>query len=264
MLKYTSLFALGVGVGALAMWILRPLPTSSSAEGSSPGAPDGISAPAEEPDESALSYEELLEENDELFDLVIELESVLLEIRDSREADRGEAPRSALRIPTRDQVVSQLVTGGFTQERAEFIQRRTGELHRENVEAMFSLEAYAQSPEGLLRRELGDDEYAQYLGATADIPAIVVGQVDDNSRAAVAGLLRGDRIVSYDGHRVFDIRELIALSLQGEPSESIVVEIVRYDAPLQLVIPRGPLGAGLSSEGRYAAPAFVPRHLIER
>ena len=52
----------------------------------------------------------------------------------------------------------------------------------------------------------------------------------------------GDEIVAYDGKRVFDVGELNALTLEGTPGESVVVDVRRDGQNVQLVMPRGPLG----------------------
>ena len=57
-----------------------------------------------------------------------------------------------------------------------------------------------------------------------------------------AGLQPGDEIVSYDGKRVFDMRELNAFTLEGRAGESVVVDVRRDGRTVQLVMPRGPIG----------------------
>jgi S1-C subfamily serine protease len=91
-----------------------------------------------------------------------------------------------------------------------------------------------------LRAKLGDAEYEQYLSATGsevDVPV----NVPINSTAAQAGLRPGDRIVSYDGSRVFHFGELTALT-EGSPSESVIVDVLRNGQIIQISVPRGPLG----------------------
>ena len=61
-------------------------------------------------------------------------------------------------------------------------------------------------------------------------------------RLKIAGLQPGDQIVSYDGARVFNYGDLNDQLLQGEPGESVIVDILRDGAPMQVVMPRGPIG----------------------
>jgi S1-C subfamily serine protease len=58
----------------------------------------------------------------------------------------------------------------------------------------------------------------------------------------------GDEIVRYDGTRVFNISDLNRQTMLGEPGESVVVDITRDGMPMQVVMPRGPIGV---STGRF-------------
>ncbi len=64
----------------------------------------------------------------------------------------------------------------------------------------------------------------------------------ESSPGQRAGLQRGDAIVRYDGQRVFTYGDLNAGQLQGMPGESVVIDILRDGMPMQLVMPRGPIG----------------------
>jgi S1-C subfamily serine protease len=93
-----------------------------------------------------------------------------------------------------------------------------------------------------LRTELGDADYERYLQAYGRPTAIPVRDVLASSPAERSGLKAGDEIVAYGGKRVFDVPELNALTLEGTPGESVVVEVRREGQNVQLVVPRGPLG----------------------
>jgi serine protease Do len=69
-----------------------------------------------------------------------------------------------------------------------------------------------------------------------------VGNVLASSPAESAGLRSGDEIVSYAGERVFDMRELNRLTLEGQRGESVLVEVLRDGQRQQLILPRGPVG----------------------
>lgn len=94
----------------------------------------------------------------------------------------------------------------------------------------------------MLRSELGDADFAQYLEAVGRPTEVWVGAVFSGSAAEQAGMLANDRIVSYDGHRVFGAMELTPLALEGDPGGPVIVDILRDGQPMQLVLPRGPLG----------------------
>jgi S1-C subfamily serine protease len=123
---------------------------------------------------------------------------------------------------------------------ARFDARRSGEpLDRFNP---------SLNPNSVLRSEIGDAQYEQYLQANNRPTAISVGSVLESSPGQRAGLQPGDQIVRYDGNRVFDVSDLNEQTMLGEPGESVVVDITRDGMPVQLVLPRGPIGV---TTGRF-------------
>ena len=93
-----------------------------------------------------------------------------------------------------------------------------------------------------LRSELGDTDYERYLQALGRPTSVAVQDVLASSPAERSGLLPGDEVVTYDGERVFDMRELNALTLEGNAGESVAVEVRRSGQTIQIVMPRGPIG----------------------
>jgi S1-C subfamily serine protease len=93
-----------------------------------------------------------------------------------------------------------------------------------------------------MRTELGDADYERYLAATGRPTSVGVRDILASSPAETAGLMPGDEIIAYDGRRVFDMRELNALTLEGTAGESVVVDVRREGRTVQLVMPRGPIG----------------------
>jgi hypothetical protein len=157
-----------------------------------------------------------------------------------RRAERSSEARSAA-----------LVEAGFSPDRAEWIMQREAEFEMEAMQARFEARRSGtpidrfdpgMSPESMLRAELGDSEYERYLQATYRPTAVAVSRVLESSPGQAAGLQTGDQIVRYDGNRVFNIADLNEQTLQGSPGESVVVDIVRDDVPMQIVLPRGPIG----------------------
>ena len=106
------------------------------------------------------------------------------------------------------------------------------------------------NPDGSLRTEIGDTEYEQYLAATGRSTSVAIGSVIESSPGQRAGLLAGDEILRYDGTRIFSTRELVEHTMQGDPGQSIVVDIVRDGVPMQFVLPRGPIGVS-TARGRW-------------
>jgi hypothetical protein len=177
------------------------------------------------------------------------------------EAARADVRR---RVAERDaagerRAVERLTAAGFAPDRAEWIVRREEQLRMQALQAQYDAtrEGRALAPgealgsERTLRVELGDADYERYLTATGRPTSVGVRDVLASSPAETSGLAPGDEIVSYDGKRVFDMRELNALTLEGRAGESVIVEVRREGRTLQLVMPRGPIGImGGGSRGR--------------
>lgn len=219
--------------------------------------------------EAALQAE--IAEREALEDRVAELDAVLAELARPAETPRNGAevaagndqppPRGAPpgAFPRRgqprgplspEQEVERLVAGGFSPDRAAWIQRRSAELTLQAMQAQYEARRQGQPVplgsglQSTLRAELGDGEYERYLTALGRPTSVGVFNVLPGSAGERAGLRAGDEIVSYAGKRVFDIRDLNQLTLEGSAGESVVIDVVRDGQPLQLVVPRGPIGFG--------------------
>jgi hypothetical protein len=147
----------------------------------------------------------------------------------------------------RKQEVDRLVKAGFTQERAEWILRRTQELEVQAQQAQYDAQRNGQpftrvDTDAALRQEMGDAEYEKYLAGTGRPTSVQVMEVLASSAAERSGLKPGDQIVSYAGQRVFDSGELNSLTRQGTPGETVTVEVQRNGQIMQLSVPRGVLG----------------------
>ena len=70
----------------------------------------------------------------------------------------------------------------------------------------------------------------------------MVSDVIGSSPANRAGLKTGDRIINYDGNRVYTMWELKDMAFDGNPGEDVILDIERDGQRMQLVVPRGPLG----------------------
>ena len=155
--------------------------------------------------------------------------------------------------------VDVLVSAGLSPDRAEWIVKREDELQLEAMQARFEARRSGEpvdrfdpafNPNSVLRAELGDAEYEQYLEASGRPTSVSINSVMESSPAAVAGLQPGDRIVSYDGRRIFNTFELNMQTMQGTPGDTVVVDILRDGAPMQVVLPRGPIGIYTRDGGR--------------
>lgn len=144
-----------------------------------------------------------------------------------------------------------LVEGGFAPDRADWIVRREDELQMAAMQAQFEARRSGEpfnrldaafNPAVALRDEMGDAEYAQYLEANGRPTSVTIASVIESSPGQRAGLQAGDEIVSYNGTRIFNSWELNQQTMQGEPGQTVVVDIMRDGMPMQVVLPRGPIG----------------------
>ena len=147
--------------------------------------------------------------------------------------------------------MERFVAAGFTAGEAEWIMRRESELQMEALQARYEARRSGEPMEffgsrnyanNTLREELGDGDYERYLQANGRPTRVSVTSIIDGSPALAAGLQPGDQIVSYDGRRVFSMDEIVALTMQGEAGQNVVVDIQRDGIPMQVAMPRGPLG----------------------
>ena len=104
-----------------------------------------------------------------------------------------------------------------------------------------------------LREELGEEDYARYLYALGMPNRVQVDSVISNSPAQAAGLLPGDRIIRYDGQRIYTRHDLRNVSTAGEPDLPVTVLIERDGALIETIMPRGPLGVMLSPLSELSA-----------
>jgi len=147
--------------------------------------------------------------------------------------------------------IETLVEAGFLPSQASTIVRRESELQMESLRARYEAErsgdtaAYYRSRNAsgeVLRAELGDADYERYLGANGRSTSVTVSSVIDSSPAQSAGLLPGDEIMRYDGERVFSMTDLTQQTMDGAAGQNIVVDVMRDGNPIQIVMPRGPVG----------------------
>jgi membrane-associated protease RseP (regulator of RpoE activity) len=146
--------------------------------------------------------------------------------------------------------LDRLIDAGFAPDRAEWIAQRTAELRMKALQEQYDAAREGRPPDqgpGLagdstLRAELGDSDYERYLTALGRPTSVPVQSVLASSPAERSGLKSGDEVVAYDGKRVFDMRELNQMTLEGTAGESVTVSVRRDGQTIQLTMPRGPLG----------------------
>jgi hypothetical protein len=273
MVKALSLVAAGLAVGlAVAFWLQSgqgPQTSSHAAPASVEATRDGSSSEARLAElQAALNSE--IEQRAALEARVTELGTQLEALRDrpaavragapgQRDADAQAAANAApapfarggpWRRDAQGGQVEALIAAGFPPDRAAWIERRTSELRMQALQAQYDAQrqgkpfdpGQAFNGDKTLRAELGDADYERYLQAMGRPTSVGVQGVLASSPAERAGLKAGDEVVAYDGKRVFDLRELNALTYDGTAGESVTVSVRRDGQTVQLVLPRGPLG----------------------
>lgn len=262
----------GLAIGALAM---RPADEPAAEPGPVQPVPDFDADAGIEQRllalESAVSAErearQLLE--DELLALYEELDSLGAAVVDETDeaaamsaAEARELIRQQQGLQNRvtadgrsqaERRVERLTTAGFSPARAEWIIQRESELRMEAMQARFEAMRTGEpnnpilgaNPDSMLRDEIGDSEYEMYLRANNRPVNVGVAAVFDSSPAQAAGLQPGDEITHYDGNRVFSGLDLTRQAIAGDAGETVVVNIVRGGIPMQVAIPRGPLGVNI-------------------
>ena len=153
-------------------------------------------------------------------------------------------------------IEDRLATAGFTPLQIQTLRLRQAEAQMQQIEmddrarrdGWYNTPRYYQeisdltSAEDAVRRDLGDHAYERYLFASGRPNRISVGAVIETSPAEAAGLLPGDIIMSYAGERIFSTQQLTSLRSTGDRGAPVTLEIIRSGEPMQITMPRGPMG----------------------
>ena len=176
------------------------------------------------------------------------------EVRSSIEMRRNRDNRSA--IGQRDS----LIAAGLAPNRADWILQRESELRYESMQARFEarnsgtpqdfFSDTALNPESMLRAEIGDADYEMYLEANNRPTTVSISGVMASSPGERAGLQAGDQIVNYNGQRVFSTWELVQQTMGGGDEGTVIIDLLRDGAPMQIVLPRGPIGVEVGRSRR--------------
>ncbi|MBE9568881.1 MAG: PDZ domain-containing protein [Proteobacteria bacterium] len=157
--------------------------------------------------------------------------------------------------------VDNLVRGGIDPATAEDIVRRKNAIDLKRLqlqdhakrENYFDSQRYYDELEQInlqdttLREELGDDRYDKYLYDSKQNNRIRISSVMLGSAAELAGIKRGDVVLSYDGQRMFSWQELKDATSQGELGEYVSISVYRNGEVFSFSVPRGPLGMQLGA-----------------
>lgn len=97
-----------------------------------------------------------------------------------------------------------------------------------------------------LREEFGDQIYDQYLFASGRPNRVIVREVFSGSAAEQAGIKPGDIVTSYASSTVYSMGDLQQATTEGSSGETVLIELLRDDAPFTTSAPRGPLGISMT------------------
>jgi membrane-associated protease RseP (regulator of RpoE activity) len=98
-----------------------------------------------------------------------------------------------------------------------------------------------------LRDELGDEIYDKFLYAMGEPNRVRISDVIDGSPAASVDIRPDDIILAYAGKRVFSWNELRQATTEGQPGDWVAVSLLRDGEPVDVQVPRGPLGVRLDA-----------------
>jgi hypothetical protein len=157
--------------------------------------------------------------------------------------------------------VVSLVEAGFNEPEAQMIAQRWGEQQMDvlYLRDQATREGWANSPRfreaardllngvSSLRAELSEDDYDRFLYATGQPNRIAVTSVLESSPAREYGLQPGDLIVSYDGVPIRSPRDVRDATINGAPGELITMQLLRDGQPIEVALPRGPIGIRMDS-----------------
>ncbi len=177
----------------------------------------------------------------------IEAEQAVDESRDSRSSRRADYRRRN----SLEGRIERLIEAGFLPSQASMIARRESELQMQSLRTRYEAERSGDPVDYwrnrnagnvTLRQELGDADFERYLVANNRSTSITVSSVIESSPAQSAGLQPGDEIIRYDGERVFSMSDLTRQTMDGTAGQNVLVDIMRNGNPMQIVMPRGPVG----------------------
>ena len=149
-----------------------------------------------------------------------------------------------------------LMAAGFSAPEAENLAQRWGQQQMDLLylrdqairEGWIDTPRYREAAQDLrdgnasLREELGDDAYDRLLYASGQPNRLAITSVFESSPGQVSGLQPGDVIISYDGTPVRSGSDVRDATTDGDPGEPVMMEILRDGQPIEINIPRGPIG----------------------
>ncbi|WP_237065602.1 PDZ domain-containing protein [Microbulbifer guangxiensis] len=187
--------------------------------------------------------------------------SATMDAADSGRRRHETAGRSKRLQQYRDSQLERLIDAGMDPARAQFVLEKTERFQFEHTRLSYQYRHLADksSEEALaLRRELeihsnpqrmfshllSPEEFDLYLEANGRRQQISIDRIVPDTPAHDAGLRAGDRIISYNGERIFHMGDLRQQVYRVPPGKMVAVEIERAGSNNRetIYVPSGPLG----------------------
>lgn len=208
-----------------------------------------------------------------LFDLVEELrrqmeqgepegmETRTAALRQEEQRHASQASRQERYRKYRDMQRQRLIDAGLNPGRAEFILDKQERFQYEHMQLTYEyrhlddksspeaialrdkLEVYS-NPRKMFEHELSPQEFEGYLEVNGGRQELQINNIVPGTPAADTGLQPGDKIISYNGERVFHSGDLRSQIYRVEPGKTVAVEIQREGSSSTetIYVPSGPLG----------------------
>jgi len=97
-----------------------------------------------------------------------------------------------------------------------------------------------------LWQDLDSSAYDRFLYATGRPNRVQISNVIDSSPGQSIGLQAGDIVLNYGGSPIYSGQDLQSATTSGVPDETVIMQIIRDDALIELSIPRGPIGISMA------------------
>lgn len=275
MLRYYLILAAVLGAGILAGLtllkdpdLLPPAPdTGPSPAGPAvalppfqPGNPEVLAALQQQLHLEREAREELAAQVESLQRRLEEIENGYVDATAATMADQPPQP-AAEPATTVQSSVQSLIDAGIEAEQAEWIQGRLDEIDLQQLylKDRATREGWLNKPRYHrerrqqldavtgLRADIGDDAFDRMLYTLGRANRVVIRDTMLNSPAEQYGLQAGDRIIDYNGQRVFNTNELNTLTSQGDGGSMILLRVQRDGDYHDIFMPRGPLGIRMST-----------------
>ena len=275
MLRYYLISTTVLGAGILTgLTLLKDpapgLPTPDT--GQSPAGPAVALSPFQpgNPEVLAALQKQLNQEREAREQLAAQVETLQLRLEEFENSYAGQAvttadsrkPQPADELPAAVRTsVQSLIDAGIEAEQAAWIQGRLDEIDLQQLylKDRATREGWINKPRyhkerrqylndvTNLRDDIGEDAYDRMLYTLGRANRVVVRDTMLNSPAEQYGLQSGDRIIEYDGQRVFATNELNTLTSQGDGGSMILLKVQRDNEYHDIYLPRGPLGIRMST-----------------